>query len=291
MAQPSATISFPSTSITTFQEHLAGSTRILAILGAGLSASSGLSTFQGVGGDNLGYIRDRKKYAKPEAFAKHPDRVWCLYQEQRRKALAAQPNAAHVAIAKLATMLGGEVFMAVSVNIDGLGARAGHPPAQLLEIQGSLFDIKCSDKSCEYVDKDTFDPDFVRTAPTPMDLQKCPKCSAFLHPSVARIDPNISTDIASAADAFIARSEHNDLVLVLGTTAQIWPASEYFHAPVTKGARIAMVSIDRGFQIPRDRTPYGGELGLTHQDWLFLGDPAHIVPDMLKPVVGELQIT
>jgi len=91
------------------------------------------------------------------------------------------------------------------------------------------------------VDKDNFDLDFVKTGPTSMDLPKCPKCSAFLHTSVARIDPIISNDIASAADAFIARSEHIDLVLVLGATVQIWPASEYFHAAVTKDARIAMV--------------------------------------------------
>ena len=93
----------------------------------------------------------------------------------------------------------------------------------------------------------------------------------------------MSKEVVAAADAFIADSEHIDLVLVIGTTAQVWPAAGYVDSAIEKGARVAMVNIDRG-----DLVPGGGELGLTHKDWFFTGDSAEIVPKMLKPIVGDI---
>lgn len=70
---------------------------------------------------------------------------------------------------------------------------------------------------------------------------------------------------------------------MIGATAQVWPAAGYVDAAIEKGARVAVVNIDRG-----DLVPGGGELGLTHRDWFFVGDAVTIVPEMLKPIGGEL---
>ena len=98
-----------------FVTHLQSSTRILALLGAGLSASSGIPTFRGPGGFWREY--NAIDLATPEAFFKNPELVWQFYSHRRHMALKAAPNKAHVALAKL----GGKKpeFLAISQNIDG----------------------------------------------------------------------------------------------------------------------------------------------------------------------------
>jgi len=101
-----------------FHEHLLSSKRILALLGAGLSASSGLPTFRGAGG--LWRTHDAMDLATPEAFDNDPGLVWQFYSYRRHKALQASPNKAHYALAELARKRGGEGFTCLSQNVDGM---------------------------------------------------------------------------------------------------------------------------------------------------------------------------
>ena len=255
MALPSATISFPSHSIATSQEHLRSSKRVLALLGAGLSASSGISTFRGVGSEGLWHGHDPAKLATTAAFDKNPQLVWSLYNHRRDQALAAEPNAAHLALAELAKRRGKNGFMALSMNIDGLCSRTGHTAEQLLEVHGSLFDLKCSAADCDYLDKGNLTRNIIRSQGSPEcitpqanQLPYCPKCNQarVLRPNIVWFGESLPKDTVHAADTWIAESEHIDLVLVIGTTAQVWPASGYVDAAIEKGARVAMVNADRG---------------------------------------------
>ncbi|KAK3684619.1 hypothetical protein LTR37_020083 [Vermiconidia calcicola] len=174
------------------------------------------------------------------------------------------------------------------MNIDGLSQRAAHPKDQLLELHGSLFDLKCFNEDCDYIEIDNFDPNIIpqlkRAAESSATaLPRCPKRSSLLLPNIVWFGENLPSVTVAEADSFIEQAEQIDLMLVIGTTAQVWPASGYVDSAIEKGARVAMVNIDRG-----DLVPGGGELGLTHRDWFFVGDAASIVPEMLKPVVGDL---
>ena len=99
----------------TFSSYLQSSTCILALLGAGLSASSGLPTFRGAGGLWRSY--DAVSLATPEAFNRDPGLVWQFYSYRRHMALEAKPNAAHFALAELARRKKG--FITLSQNVDG----------------------------------------------------------------------------------------------------------------------------------------------------------------------------
>ena len=99
-----------------FIVHLKSSKRVLALLGAGLSASSGLPTFRGVGG--LWRSREATMLATPEAFQADPALVWQFYSYRRHMALQAQPNKAHFALAELAKRRKG--FLTLSQNVDGI---------------------------------------------------------------------------------------------------------------------------------------------------------------------------
>lgn len=87
----------------------------MALLGAGISASSGLPTFRGAGGYWRTY--DATDLATPEAFESNPDLVWQFYSFRRHMALKAQPNAAHYALAELSRR--NKDFITLSQNVDG----------------------------------------------------------------------------------------------------------------------------------------------------------------------------
>ncbi len=99
-----------------FSSHLQSSRRILALLGAGLSAASGLPTFRGAGG--LWRSHDAMSLATPEAFSRNPGLVWQFYSYRRHMALQAKPNPAHFALAELAKRKSG--FLTLTQNVDGI---------------------------------------------------------------------------------------------------------------------------------------------------------------------------
>src|SRR4051794_40963589 len=98
-----------------FHKALLASNRILALCGAGISASSGLPTFRGGGG--LWRNHDARKIGTPGAFEEDPGLVWLFYAYRRHMALRASPNPAHVALAELAKKKPN--FMCLTQNVDG----------------------------------------------------------------------------------------------------------------------------------------------------------------------------
>lgn len=140
-----------------FQDHLRQSKKIVALVGAGLSVSSGLPTFRGSQGlwKNFNMI----DLATPDAFYIDPGLVWQFYSWRRINALKARPNNGHKALAKLAKLSEENhnfQFITITQNVDGLLIRAGHPKNSLYEIHGSLFDLKCTSFMCNYVEHDNF---------------------------------------------------------------------------------------------------------------------------------------
>src|SRR5215813_9559932 len=94
--------------------------RIVILTGAGVSAESGMGTFRDKGGI---WTRHRlEDVATPEGFMRNPRLVHDFYNARRRALRDAQPNSAHVALARLEqTMkrIGGELML-VTQNVDDL---------------------------------------------------------------------------------------------------------------------------------------------------------------------------
>lgn len=99
-----------------FHEVLRSSRRILALCGAGLSASSGLATFRGAGGYWRNY--DATALASYNAFKRDPGLVWLFYAYRRHMALQAKPNAAHHALTALAQKR--PEFLCLTQNVDSM---------------------------------------------------------------------------------------------------------------------------------------------------------------------------
>jgi NAD-dependent deacetylase len=94
--------------------------KIAVLTGAGISAESGLKTFRDSDGLWEGYnIED---VATPEAWRRNPALVQDFYNQRRKSVLEAEPNAAHIALAKLEEKY--EVTI-ITQNIDDLHERGG----------------------------------------------------------------------------------------------------------------------------------------------------------------------
>jgi NAD-dependent deacetylase len=105
--------------------------RIVVFTGAGISAESGLKTFRDAGG--LWENHRVEEVASPEAWQENPELVLQFYNERRRQAQAAQPNAAHLALAQLERRFDVQI---ITQNVDDLHERAGS--TNILHLHGEL---------------------------------------------------------------------------------------------------------------------------------------------------------
>jgi NAD-dependent SIR2 family protein deacetylase len=113
-------------------------------------------------------------------------------------------------------------------------------------------------------------------------LPKCPECKrGLLRPGVVWFGESLPRDVMDDVDAFCSNKEKIDLIMVIGTSAKVYPAAGYVDMARMKGARVAIINMDA------NDVPAGG---LYNGDWFFQGDAAQIVPELLKSVIGEIDV-
>ena len=115
------------------------------------------------------------------------------------------------------------------------------------------------------------------------DLPQCPNCgSGLLRPGVVWFGEELPAKMMNKIDDFIEKSKKIDLILVIGTSAKVYPAAGYIHKARKKGARVAVINMDRADT---------GRGGLKEGDWFFEGDAGVLVPELLKSEIGSLSNT
>lgn len=114
------------------------------------------------------------------------------------------------------------------------------------------------------------------------ELPHCPQCrGGLLRPGVIWFGESLPSKTIMAVDTFIEESENIDLILVIGTSARVYPAAGYVDEARSRGARVAVINMDR------TDTP-GGPRGLGPLDWFFEGDAGKILPQILEPIIGDI---
>ena len=230
-----------------------GYKRIVVLTGAGISAESGVPTFRGASG--LWRQFRAEDLATPDAFARQPALVWEWYLWRRGLIAAAQPNAGHLAIARLAERRTGVTLL--TQNVDGLHRRAGS--VDPIELHGNLWHVRCAG-GCGAQARDR------ETAPV-RDQLRC-ACGNWLRPDVVwfgePLDPPTlerATDAAAAAD----------VLLVVGTSAVVYPVAALPDLARRRGVRVVEINID-----DTPLTP--------HVDAHLRGPAAGILPDLEQRV-------
>ncbi|TIA18207.1 DHS-like NAD/FAD-binding domain-containing protein [Aureobasidium pullulans] len=185
-----------------FVNHLRSSKAVLALLGAGLSASSGISTYQGSGSTWQGHLA--RDLATKSRFERDPVLVWEYYRHRQAEILSAVPNAGHFALAGLATMK--PDFLTITQNVDEL----------LVPIHGSLLDLHCTNTSCNYFHHhNSHDPHLHRQPPPP--TPSCPLCTSLLRPSITRFGDPLPPSHLSTIESWF--SAHPTSTLMLPSTS------------------------------------------------------------------------
>jgi NAD-dependent deacetylase len=200
--------------------------RVVVLTGAGISAESGVPVFRGAGG--LWRNFRPEDLATPAAFTRQPQTVWEWYLWRRSQIAAAQPNPGHQTIARWQQTRDGVALL--TQNVDGLHARASSPDP--IELHGNLWRVRCA-RSCGYTATDTED-DGQRS------VLKC-SCGAWLRPEVVWFGESLDpATLETATDAI----EHADIVLVVGTSAVVYPVAALPHAARRRNARVVEINVE-----------------------------------------------
>ncbi|MCS6951898.1 MAG: NAD-dependent deacylase [Bryobacterales bacterium] len=196
---------------------------VVVLTGAGISAESGVPTFRGPGGLWRNYRPE--DLATPEAFARDPELVWQWYDWRRALIRRAQPNEGHRALAELERRK--EKFLLVTQNVDGLHERAGS--RRVVKLHGDIWRVRCT--ACGAADRD-------ERAPLPQLPPRC-RCGGLLRPDVVWFGEPLPDSAWRQAEA-AARSA--ELMLVVGTSALVYPAAEL--APLARGAGARLIEVN-----------------------------------------------
>jgi NAD-dependent protein deacetylase/lipoamidase len=198
---------------------LAPHDRLFVLTGAGVSAESGLATFRGSGGLWNGYRVEQ--VATPEAWHADPELVWSFYSMRRRDALAAQPNAGHVALAKIEEKLGDRFYLCTQ-NVDDLHERAGS--VRVHHMHGSLFASRCVDCGAPFADQELYED--------ANDLPRCEKCGAAVRPHIVWFG-----EVPLDMDGIYRELDRATQLLVVGTSGSVYPAAGLVHIANQRGIR------------------------------------------------------
>jgi NAD-dependent protein deacetylase/lipoamidase len=217
------------------------SVRSVAVLtGAGISTDSGIPDFRGPSGL---WTRDpaAEKMSTYDVYVSDPavrQRSW--QARLAHPAWTAEPNPAHLALARLAAS--GIDTQVITQNIDGLHQRAGLPAERVLELHGTMYFVVCVGCGDRTAMADTL----IRVRAGEAD-PACAKCGGILKSATVMFGQPLDTAVLSRA---AAAAQAADLFLAIGSTLTVEPAASLCAVAVRGGAHLVVVN--------RDPTPYDG---------------------------------
>ncbi len=206
----------------------------VVLTGAGVSTESGIPDFRSASGIWAQY--DPYEVASIEAFRRDPAQVWEFYALRLGVLAGAAPNPAHIALAELESL--GLVQAVITQNVDGLHAAAGS--RDVIEVHGSITSAVCV--ACGRHEA------HVREL---LPLPRCADCGAVLKPGVVMFGELLP---AAAIDRATALARGAELLLVVGTSLEVWPVAGLPGETLANGGKLAIVN--------REPTPYDAQASL-----------------------------
>jgi len=196
--------------------------RITFVTGAGISAESGIPTFRG----EEGYWTVGSREYHPQEMAtlrmyrQLPREMWRWYLYRRGVCRAADPNQAHLALARLGAALGERVHV-ITQNVDGLHLVAGQEPQRTYQVHGNIDFMRCG-ADCS-----------TTTYPLPPGIAnsrkaeelgdeayarlRCPRCDALARPHILWFD-ECYDEATYRADSAMRAARSCDLFITVGAS-------------------------------------------------------------------------
>lgn len=195
--------------------------KAFALTGAGASVESGIPDFRSDVGLWTKY--PPQEFATIDAFLANPAKVWGMWRELGGQLGAARPNPGHHALAELEAA--GRIAAVVTQNIDNLHQEGGSQ--KVIEYHGNGRRVYCMD--CH--------------RRSPLDLAaisaldgppRC-ACTGLQKPDVVLFGELIPAHAQFEAEAL---AQTADVVLIVGTSAQVYPAAGLPYTAHQRGALI-----------------------------------------------------
>ncbi|MEZ4984901.1 MAG: Sir2 family NAD-dependent protein deacetylase [Saprospiraceae bacterium] len=176
-------------------QQLNGKRKITFLVGAGLSAESGIPTFR----DKDGYWTSGSKNYMPQEigtkkmFDVNSSEVWRWYLYRNSICRKANPNIGHISLSKIEKMIP-EKFSLISQNVDGLHFLEESRIENLFLIHGDLRFMRCSEECTRElfnIPEGIIGKNWTKESRIPLDdLEKlvCPNCGEMTRPHVLWFD-------------------------------------------------------------------------------------------------------
>jgi NAD-dependent deacetylase len=201
----------------------------VVLTGAGISTPSGIPDFRSPG-TGLWTRSDPMKVASLSAFRHNPDQFYTWFHPLAVQIYSAQPNPAHIALAKL--QAAGYVTAIITQNIDGLHTRAGSE--NVVEVHGTLNSLTCT--NCyRQVPAETILHEYIDRCAVP----HCKACSSVLKPDVILYEEQLPVKTWLKAEQATKDSE---LMLVIGTSLEVMPSARLPVEAMNHGAHLIILN-------------------------------------------------
>jgi NAD-dependent deacetylase len=204
---------------------LRGARKAIALTGAGISAESGIPTFRDPGG--LWDRYDPEEYATIDAFRRNPGKVWQMMRDFTALKTAL-PNPGHFALAQLEQM--GLLHCIITQNVDNLHQAAGS--RDVIEFHGNMRQVVC--QNCRKV----LPLEEISLATLP----PCCGCGGVLKPAGVFFGEPIPPQALYRA---YEESRACDVMLVIGTSAVVYPAADMPCVAKEAGAQVIEINPER----------------------------------------------
>lgn len=204
-------------------KRLRGNRKISFLVGAGLSAESGIPTFRGKDGF---WTSGSKNYTPQEIGTKKMfdvnfNEVWRWFLYRISICNSAKPNSSHIELSKIEQLLPSR-FNLISQNVDGLHFAPESLINNVFLIHGDLRYMRCSEECTrqtfripsKLVNKE-------RTRETPITLDEiklliCPNCGSETRPHVLWFDESYN-EYHYHLDSVLKIAKETGILFVIGT--------------------------------------------------------------------------
>jgi NAD-dependent deacetylase len=213
----------PATAIKEAASLLRSAKHLTAFTGAGISVESGIPPFRGAGGL---WERYDPRLLELSYFRRHPKECWVVLRELFYDHLSqARPNEAHRVLA--AWEARGLLKAVITQNIDNLHSQAGS--LNVLELHGCTRSLSCPLCGGAVA----ADPHLLAVLP-PLCT-----CGGVLKPDLVFFGEELPQRTWLAAQAAVKSS---DVLLVIGSTGEVYPAASLPFQAAEQGTRIIEIN-------------------------------------------------
>lgn len=226
--------------------------KISFLVGAGLSADSGIPTFRGKDGY---WVSGSKNYKAEEIgtfrmFNLASQEVWKWFLYRKSVTEKAKPNPSHFLLKEIEDELEDQ-FALISQNVDSLHRKAGSSEERTFLIHGDFDFVRCGDECSNELypfPKDINLADRDKDVITEQEWKalRCPKCEEDLRPHVLWFDEYYDEKYFKR-DSVLRISKQTGILFVIGTSGATNLPQMVARNVLARGGMIVEVNIEESY--------------------------------------------